>query len=234
MTPERLAKLRTVLARRQPDLTVITDEVHKGRNLSAIIRSCDAVGIGNIHIAIPERGFRAFNGTAMGSQKWVESSFYESTEEPIKQLQDKGYQVVAAHVSASAKPFYDVDYTKPTALLLGTEKEGVSEQALDLVDQHITIPMQGMVESYNVSAACSIILVEAQRQRLLADMYSKQRLDQKTFDRLFFEWAHPVITQYCKDKNIDYPELDEDGEIIDPAKWYHSVKELPKVDEKEL
>ena len=71
MTPERFSKIQRVLSKRQPDLTVITDEVHKGRNLSAIVRTCDAVGITEFNSVIPGAGFRPYRGTTLGSDKWV-------------------------------------------------------------------------------------------------------------------------------------------------------------------
>lgn len=225
MTPERYAKLRQVLDLRQPDLTVIADEVHMGRNLSAIMRTCDAVGVTGVHGVEPKRGFKAFRGTALGSHKWVEWTLHRDVAEPISQLQGQGFQVVAAHLSAEAVDFREVDYTRPTALLLGTEKYGVSDQALASVDRHITIPMMGMVESFNVSVACAIILAEAQRQRLAAGQYDKPRLDKQSYQRLLFRWAHPAVTRYCDDNNLAYPALDEEGEIVEPAEWYRYIRE---------
>ncbi len=225
MTPARYAKLRQVLDRRQPDLTVIADEVHKGRNLSAIVRTCDAVGIHQIHGVVPRKGYRAYRGTALGSHKWVETCLHERVDEPIGQLQQQGFQVVAAHLSDTAQDFREVDYTRPTALLMGTEKEGVSRAALEQADLHVTIPMVGMVESYNVSVACAIILVEAQRQRQLAGMYEQPRIDDELYQRLLFQWGQPVVTQYCDERGLDYPPLDEEGEIIEPAAWYKKVRQ---------
>jgi len=225
MTPERYSRLRRVLDLRQPDLTVITDEVHMGRNLSAIMRTCDAVGVGKVHGVRPQKGFRTFRGTAMGSQKWVEWALYDRVEEPIQLLQSQGFQVMAAHVSDKALDFRQVDFTRPTALLLGTEKDGVSTQALDRVNQHITVPMMGMVESFNVSVAAAIILSEAQRQRLEAGMYEQPRLPEKTYQRLLFQWGQPAVTKFCDERGLAYPAIDEEGEIIEPARWYQSVRE---------
>ncbi len=225
MTPERYARLRQVLDRRQPDLTVIADEVHMGRNLSAIMRTCDAVGVGLVHGVRPRKGFRTFRGTAMGSQKWVEWALYDSVDEPIALMQSKGFQVLAAHVSPDAVDFRNVDFTLPTALLMGTEKHGVSDRALEKVDQHITVPMMGMVESFNVSVAAAIILSEAQRQRQIAGFYAHSRLPDDIYQRLLFQWGHPAVTKFCDERGLDYPPLDENGEIIEPAKWYQSVRE---------
>jgi tRNA (guanosine-2'-O-)-methyltransferase len=127
MTPERIARLRQVLAMRQPDLTVVTDFVHKQRNLSVIVRNCDAVGIMRVHTVLGEEEYRgAFRGTKMGSHRWVDVRRRETVEQALLPLRQQGCQVVAAHLSADAVDFRSVDYTRPTAILLGAERCGVS------------------------------------------------------------------------------------------------------------
>lgn len=229
MTPERYRRICDVLDKRQPDLAVITDKVHKSHNLAAIVRTCDAMGVPEMHSVRPDGGLPRHKGTALGSQKWVNVSLYDRVDDPIEQLQEQGFQVVAAHLSDSAVDFRDIDYTKPTAVLMGTEKYGVSEVAQEKVDQHIVIPMLGMVESFNVSVAAAIILSEAQRQRSLAGMFDKPRIDEETYKTLSFEWAQPVITEFCQRKGVEYPELDEDGDIVDMSAWYQGVKSLPDI-----
>lgn len=223
MTPERLEKIRAVLNRRQPDLTVINDEVHKGRNLAAIMRTCDAVGIDHMHIVEPKKGYRSFQGTASGSNKWVEVSTYSSVTQAIATVKSQGMKVVAAHLDSAAVDYREIDYVEPTALLMGMESEGVSEEALALVDHTVTIPMQGMVESFNVSVAAAIILLEAQRQRAEKGRYEECRLDKAHYQRRFFQWAHPQVANFCDSKGICYPDLDEKGDIIDGPAWYHET-----------
>ena len=216
MTPGRFQRIVTVLNKRQPDLTVITDDVHKGQNLSAIVRTCDAVGIPDIHAVYSKGDYRPHTGTAMGSQKWVQANICQSVEQPIKQLQEQGYQVVAAHFSERAVDFRKVDYCKPAALLLGAERDGVSDTSLAAVDCEITVPMLGMVESFNVSVACAIILSEAQWQRQQAGMYDQCRMPDNIYHKTLFEWCHPVIADYCNAKGLAYPRLNEQGEIANP------------------
>ena len=131
MTPERIARLRRVLDLRQPDLTVVTDFVHKQRNLSAIVRSCDAAGVLELHAVIGDEDYRAFRGTAMGSHQWVDVHRHQSVGEALMPLRDRGYQVVAAHPAPGAASYRAIDYTRPTALLLGAEKRGLSDAARD-------------------------------------------------------------------------------------------------------
>lgn len=225
MTPERFETICKVLSQRQPDLTVITDEVHKGRNLSAIVRTCDAVGIQEFHCVEPRKGYRAFRGTALGSHKWVDTVLHSDVATGINHLKQKGLKIVAAHLSDAAVDFRDVDYTVPTALLMGTEKQGVSPEALSLVDEEVVIPMMGMVESFNVSVACAIILTEVQRQRQMAGLYDARRLPDEVFNTKLFQWCQPIVTKFCDERGLEYPPIDEEGEIINPADWYRKVRE---------
>lgn len=226
MTPERIQKLRAVLDLRQTDLTVITDHVHKSRNLSAIVRTCDAVGIGKVHTVILDNDYKAFKGTAQGCHRWVKVVRHRSLIDAVQPLADQGFQVVAAHLSEQAVDFRSIDYTKPTALLLGAERVGVSESGSSLADVHITVPMMGMVSSLNVSVAAGIILAEVQRQRQQAGQYDYVHLDSKEYQKLFFEWGHPQVRHYCEAHGLDYPTMREDGEIDNPSAWYASVKDV--------
>lgn len=225
MTPERIARLRQVLDRRQPDLTVVTDFVHKQRNLSAIVRNCDAVGVMDLHAVLGEDEYRSYRGTAMGSQRWVRVRRHGDVHAAVHPLLDSGYQVLAAHLDDSAVDFREVDYTLPTALLLGAEKQGVSAAGRALATRCITVPMVGMVESYNVSVATGIILAEAQRQRQLAGLYDRVRISEALYERLFFEWGHSSVRDFCRERALAYPPLNSEGEIDNPSAWYASVRE---------
>ena len=202
-----------MLDRRQPDLTVITDFVHKERNLSAILRNCDAVGIGTVHAVLDAETFRAFRGTAAGSHKWVETRPHAAVEEAIDAVRANGYRVYAAHLSDRSRDFREVDYRRPSAIVLGAEKWGASDVALSRVDGEIFIPMFGMTESFNVSVACAIILMEARRQREEAGLYNHPRLSPEEYNRLLVEWGHASIARFCKSRKLDYPRLDSNGEV---------------------
>ncbi len=224
MTPQRIARLRQVLARRQPDLTVVTDFVHKQRNLSAIVRNCDAVGVMSLEAVIGDEDYKAFRGTAMGSHQWVEVNRHSQLETAVAPLKARGYQLVAAHPGDDAVEYQQVDYTLPTAILLGAERRGVSREAIGFADTLVAIPMVGMVGSLNVSVASGIILAEAQRQRREAGMYARQRISEAEYQRLFFEWGHPEVTDFCRQRGLRYPPLNAEGEIDRPSDWYAQVR----------
>lgn len=105
------------------------------------------------------------------------------------------------------------DFTRPTALLLGAERLGVSRPAALLADAHLTIPMRGLVTSLNVSVAAAVILYEAARQREAAGCYDHPRLDAATRERLLFEWSYPAVARHCRAHGLPYPALDAQGFI---------------------
>ena len=219
MTAERYSKIIQVLSCRQPDLTVVTDSVHKGQNLSAIIRTCDAVGVMELHSVSDNAFFGAHTGTTVGAHKWVKTYLHKTISQPLSNLKNNKYQLVAADLSESSTDYREVDFTRPTALVLGAEIEGISDQAQPFIDHSITIPMLGMVESFNVSVAGAIILSEARRQREASGFYDSCRLDSNTYKKLLFEWMQPVLAKYCQKHQLDYPELDDDGDVADSS-WH--------------
>jgi len=200
MTDQRRQKIDSVLAHRQPDLTVLAERLYKPRNFSAIVRTCDAVGINELH-AIP-------------GEKWMRVHAHDDLDSACRHLKGRGFQLVAAHLSDKATDYRELDYTVPTALVVGTELFGVSETALALSDQQVMIPMKGMTQSLNVSVACAIVLYEAMRQREAAGLFGSRRLDRETLEEQRFEWMQPAVARFCRERGLDYPELDEDGEVI--------------------
>ena len=214
MTDQRREKVDAVLADRQPDLTVLAEHLHKPRNFTAIVRTCDAVGINEMHAIPGEEGLAIHWKTSQGAEKWMRVKTHEDLSAACGFLRERGFQLVAAHLSPGAVDYRDLDYTKPTALVVGTELFGVSDQALELADHQVRIPMKGMTQSLNVSVACAIVLYEAMRQRELAGMYGQLRLDRDTLESQRFEWLHPAVTQFCRERGLEYPELDDNGDVI--------------------
>lgn len=214
MTPERFRRLQEVLSRRQPDLTVLMDGVHKPYNLSAVARSCDAVGVLDLH-AVPAADPRPLNRqVSAGTSKWVPMHIHESTRAATRVLRDGGFQLIAAHTDPRAVDFREVDFTLPTAVVVGSELYGLSDEALEQVDHTVVVPMVGMVRSLNVSVATAVLLFEAQRQRQVAGMYDACRLEPDRYEALLFEWAHPRIAARCREIGAEYPQLDEVGEVV--------------------
>lgn len=214
MTPERFAKLKRVLRRRQPDLAVLAEDVHKSHNIAAVRRTCDAVGVQRMHAVSPGGEMIRHHMSAAGTEAWVPIRLYDRIEDGCAALRESGLALAAAHFSRDALDFRAWDYTRPCAILLGSELYGVSDKAAALADVHLTIPMEGMVASLNVSVAAALILYEAQRQRREAGMYDQCRLPPDEYRHLLFEWAYPEIARRCRRRRLPYPALAEDGTML--------------------
>lgn len=212
--PRRYHRLRDVLNRRQTDLTVLLEDVHKPHNFSAIIRTCDAVGVFSAHGVYTQGDVPAFSETAKGSQKWVDIHTHPDRKTAIGHLKKQNHTIYAAHLTEDAVDYRQPDYTQPTCILLGAEKWGVSEEAISLADQAIYIPMFGMVQSLNVSVAAAVILFEAQRQRLAAGQYDQPSLDPETYHCVLFQWAYPDLAAMYDEAGKPYPTLGEDGQFL--------------------
>ena len=215
-TPERYAKIRRVLSQRQPTLSVLMDEVNKPHNFSAILRTCDAVGVLEAHAVPPKHSggkLPTYEATSGSAHKWVGVQTHPGAMSAVRALQARGFQVLATHLSEQSVDYRAPDYTRPTCVLLGAEKWGVSGEAAAAADANIVIPMMGMVQSLNVSVAAATILFEAQRQRLAAGMYARPQLDAEDLERLAFEWAYPELAELYRGRGEAYPALNADGEV---------------------
>jgi tRNA (guanosine-2'-O-)-methyltransferase len=156
------------------------------------------------------------NHASQGAQNWVRVKRHDFAAQAVAAIKERGMKLVAASLSDQAVDFREYDYTQPTAIALGTEYSGLSEGLLQHVDVAINIPMQGMTRSFNVSVACAIILFEAQRQRQRAGFYNKRRLSPEEWHQSRFEWLHPQLAEYCREHDIDYPALDDNGDLAEP------------------
>lgn len=226
MTPERYARICEMLAARQPDLTVCMEEVHKPHNIAAVIRTADAVGVHEVHAVWPSSRMRTLVSSAAGSNSWVQVKTHQSIDSAVAKMKAKGMQVLATHLSDKAVDFRTIDYTRPTCILLGQEKTGISPEALALADSDIVIPMVGMVQSLNVSVASALILYEAQRQRQNAGMYQRETspLTHKEQQRLLFEGGYPVLSNVAKRKKLPRPLIDETGQIVADDEWWSAMQ----------
>lgn len=192
-TERRQLRLRQVLEKRQPDLTIVLEDIHDVHNASAVLRTADATGVFAVHLVYsfelpPERAFSRVAGA--GASKWIELIWHETIEDCYAALHAEGFQIYATALHAESVSVYDVDYTGKVALVFGNEQRGVSEAAVDGADGVIAIPMMGVVESLNISVACSVTLYEAMRQRLAAGCYGHSRLPAEQLDSVFEDWLN--------------------------------------------
>jgi tRNA (guanosine-2'-O-)-methyltransferase len=188
-TRERIERVNRVLSLRQPDLRVVLEGVTIAHNASAVIRTCDAAGILHLDLISPNPELLRFNeAITTRADKWLEIGVHGTAAECFAPLKEAGFMVVATHLEAEAVPYTDIDYTKPLALVFGSEAEGISAESLAFADTIVRIPMLGMVQSLNLSVSVAVILYEALRQREAKGFLKKSRLPGGEFERLRKQW----------------------------------------------
>jgi tRNA (guanosine-2'-O-)-methyltransferase len=171
-TERRKDKIREVLLKRQRDLTVVCENIHDPHNVSAILRSCDAVGIPIVHLLYTNEAFPKLGRKSSASaKKWIQFVKHKNHNSLKNRLKQENFIIYATSINSTSKNIYDIDWTKPSAIIMGNEHRGVSKEILEIADQKIFIPMFGMVKSLNVSVATAVILYEICRQRILAGNY---------------------------------------------------------------
>ena len=176
MRPERLQKILQLAKQRQLDLTVVLENVHDPHNISAVMRTCDAVGICDVYIlntdpVLKTRRFKPGKRTSSGSRKWVRVHMYADLNACFAEIRKQYGRIFATHLDSSLPAHFDIDLASPLALVFGNEHTGVSEEARAHSDGALCIPQVGMVDSLNISVACAVVLYEANRQREARNMY---------------------------------------------------------------
>lgn len=175
------------LRRRQPNLTVVLEDIHDPHNVSAILRTADAVGIPEVQLVysvdkVPRLGKKS----SASAVKWVKRRTFRSIKECYDRLHHEGFTICATSLTKRSISLYRLDLTRKVALVFGNEHRGVSPAAARSADENFLIPMTGMIQSLNVSVACAVSLYEAHRQRLRKRRASY--LEPDAVDRLFEEW----------------------------------------------
>ena len=186
---KRLRKINNVVRARQYSLHVVLENIHDPHNVSAIFRTCDAAGVPAISLIYNYEKFpRIGKKSSASAYKWIEKEKFRSVEDCYSSLKNKGYQIIASSISSESKSIYEIDLTKKTAIVLGNEHRGVSDEAAQIADVKFQIPMLGMVQSLNVSVAAAITLYEAVRQRISAQMYPSKDKNEKELQSIVDAW----------------------------------------------
>jgi len=191
-TEKRLAKIVETVKKRQPSLHVIIENIHDKHNVSAIFRSCDAVGVPKISMIYTKEKYpkRISKWSSASASKWVEKQGYFEAEKCFDELKEQGFKIYAGTLSENSVSLYNLDLTGKTALVFGNEHRGISPEIAKLADGLFYIPMQGMVQSLNVASAAAVTLYEAQRQRLIKGMYEKCEYSEDEMNNLIDKWCN--------------------------------------------
>jgi tRNA (guanosine-2'-O-)-methyltransferase len=191
MTPERHERLTQVLEKRQPDLTVVLENVFDPHNISAVMRTCDAVGIQDIYILNnkipPHKKWGAKSSSS--AARWLSIHQFTDAKECFTELRKNFKKVYTTHLSSDAVALHDLDLTEPVALVFGNEHSGVSDDIIAMADGNFIIPQVGIIKSLNISVACAVSLYEAYRQKKNAGHYDESKITGEKLSKLRESWG---------------------------------------------
>ena len=213
ITDDRKQRFEEVLAWRTRHVTVVLEDIFQPHNASAVLRSCDLRGIQDVHIVENNFRYDVNPEVVMGSNKWLDLCHYNGAEfntpSAFERLHDLGYQIVATCPHRNDFTPESLPLDKPVALVFGTEKQGLSEYAIENADMHIRIPMFGFTESYNLSVSAALLLYTlTNRLHASSDIDWHLSEDAKKLVRL--EWTRRTLSrirQYERKFDALHPEF---------------------------
>lgn len=203
MTPERMLRLESVIRHRQPDITVVLENVFDPHNLAAVMRTCDAVGIREVFAitdAIPKRknwGYRS----SRSANKWVELHSFSDKRACIAAVRGRYHSLLGSSLREGSADLYALPLTGSIALVFGNEKYGISRDMEALCDGFFRIPQVGMIQSLNISVACAVTVYEAFRQKALAGHYAQARLAPEEQTRIIGDWSAGAEASATEDQS---------------------------------
>jgi tRNA (guanosine-2'-O-)-methyltransferase len=192
MTPERDERLTAVLIKRQPDITVVLENVFDPHNISAVMRTCDAVGIQDIYILNhkipPHRKWGEKSSSS--AAKWLTIHQFTDLVVCFDALRKNYNKIYTTHLSTDAVGLHELNLTESVALVFGNEHSGVSDEIIAMADGNFIIPQVGIIKSLNISVACAVTLYEAFRQKSIAGHYDQPKLKGAQLNTLKKEWGY--------------------------------------------
>ncbi len=191
MTSARIEKLKNALNKRQSNLTLVLENVLDPHNISAVMRTCESVGMQDIFVLntkIPPH--KKFGKRSSSSAiKWLTVHQYDNTEECIVALRKKNLRIYTTLLGEGSIDLYAMDFIHPLAIVFGNEHSGISDEIKALADGNMMVPQVGIIQSLNISVACAVTVYEAFRQKRLAGHYEKQSLPHLQYDNLWKLWS---------------------------------------------
>jgi tRNA (guanosine-2'-O-)-methyltransferase len=195
LTDERNARLLDVIENRTRHLTIVIEDLYQTQNISAVMRTCECLGIQDVHIVEGENEFSIHKAISMGADKWLTKYHYPANDsniiDCISQLKQKGYSVIATLPGDDSCFLHQLELDQPMAFLFGTELNGLSEEAIKHADKTVKIPMYGFTTSFNISNSVAIIatyLIEKLRNSSV-----NWKLSEEEKEIIYLEWLQKSI-----------------------------------------
>jgi len=196
ITPERIERVRDVLENRTRYICLVLEDIYKPQNSSATLRTCDALGIQDVHIIENHSPFALDDNVSLGSDRWTTLHRYngpgrDNTQECYAALHAEGYRIIVTSPESGSLELDDIGLENKCAFVFGNEEKGLSEAAINGADASVRLPMYGFTQSYNISVSVGILLMYMARCLRVADIDWRLTDDEKAV--LMLEWYRTSV-----------------------------------------
>lgn len=185
-----------IIKDRTRHITVVLENLFQPHNAAAVLRSCDCFGVQDVHVIENSNQYAPNKEIDMGSSKWLNINRYNQKEENtidcINELKRQGYKIVATTPHTDDCGIDELPVDQPIALLFGTEKSGLTEEAFEASDAYVKLPMYGFTESYNISVSVALALFNV-TERMRKDESIQWQLSEQEQDAIRLQWAKKVV-----------------------------------------
>lgn len=165
LSEERRTRMLSVIEERTYSVVPVMETLYDRGNVSAVLRSAEALGFQTVHIVDNSVHFKQAKRVTQGAEKWLDLAIWPDTSACVQALRGAGCRILATHFE-DARPIDEIAFDQPTALFFGNEKDGVSEELLNLADERVIIPMPGFAKSFNISVAAALCLYHIRQDRI--------------------------------------------------------------------
>ncbi len=204
ISEDRKKLLSKKLSNRTKHVTIVLEDVYQSRNISACIRSADCFGVQDIHVIENRNQYEHDSEVSLGSEKWITLNRYNSeknnTRNTIEILKRKDYQIIAT-TPHTEHTIEDIDTNRKTALLFGSENDGLSDEAIKLSDMQIKIPTIGFAESLNISVSVAIFLHFITSKIKYKKIW---KMNQEEYEEVLLQWLRNSIKSADKIEKLFY------------------------------
>lgn len=196
ITEHKRDLMAEVMDNRTRHVTIVLENIYQPHNASACLRTCDCLGVQDVHVIESRNEYRPNTKVALGSSKWLTMHKHEETKACLSQLKSDGFRIVATSPKVDGFSPATIPLDKPIAILFGTEETGISEEALEMADDTLRLPMVGFTQSYNISVTAAITLSRIMERVFDGEIGDLWKIDPLAREQLFLEWYRKVVSRH--------------------------------------
>ncbi len=196
LTENKRQIMSEVILNRTRHVSIVLEDIYQPHNASACLRSCDCLGLQDVHVIENRNEYRPNHNVAMGASKWLDFHQYGNTKKCLSKLRAGGFRIVATTPNTDGFTPVDLPLDRPVALLFGSEEQGLTAEALEMADDTLRLPMYGFTQSYNISVTVAVTLSRIVERLHAGEIGDAWKIDPVAREKLLLEWYRRIVTRH--------------------------------------